>query len=102
MHTVITTTSHNETTSTSLITESPRSEAATAPEDQENARLQNIWDEHCRNAFEPRRYKNVAALLISWDEEANDLETEKEVRLAAHSSPAVAREVAHLKAGGTT
>ena len=92
MQRVITTTSRNETTSTSLITESAQSETAIASEDQENARLQNIWDEHCRNAFEPRRYKTVAALLISWDEKSNDLRTEEEVRLAVHFFATVAHE----------
>jgi len=83
-----TTTSHNETTSTSLITVSPQGVTALASEDQENARLQNIWDGHCT---EPRSYKSIiTALLISWDEESNGLETEKEVRLALCLSAAVA------------
>src|SRR5438876_12422693 len=49
-------------------------------EELENSRLQRLWNEEMESAYtSPSGYQRISAILISWDEELDDLNTEDEV-----------------------
>jgi hypothetical protein len=51
-------------------------------EEQENSRLQCLWNKQMESAYKnPSGYREVSVLLISWDDELDDLNTKDEVTM---------------------